>query len=107
MPKHPALLKHPPQSPAATLAWLDAALAGDMPANLVLLRRVRKLAKADDASKKIAATAARNEYWRMTVEDCERFPGVKSRRAAVRMAAEHLGVNENTLRSVVGPSPTG
>ena len=107
MPKHPALRKHPPQSPDATLAWLEAALAGDMPANRVLLLRVLKLAKADDASKKITATVARNEYWRMTVDDCERFPGVKGRRAAVRMAAEYLGVNQNTLLSVVGTSPAG
>ena len=103
------MLKHPPYSPDATVAWLEAYLAGDAPLTRVLLCRLLKLAKWSAASGAGAAAnlRARNRYWRSVVDQCEWLPEITSRRGACRMAADLLGANENTLRGIAGPSPGG
>ena len=99
--------ERPPMSPDATVAWFKAVLDGTMPANRVLLRRVLRLAIVGAASEagQTANKNARDAYWTSVVEDCERFPGVKGRRAACRMAADVLGVSADTLRGIAGSSP--
>ena len=99
--------KHPPASPDATVAWLEAVLEGRMDMNRVLLRRLLKLARQAAANEagKTANRRARNRHWRNVVDDCERFPGITSRRQACLMAADALGANHNTLRGIAGPSP--
>ena len=99
--------EHPPMSPDDTVAWFKAALDGKIPANRVLLRRVLRLAILGAACEagQTANKNSRDAYWTSVVEDCERFPGIKGRREACRMAAKHLGVNEHTLRGIAGSSP--
>lgn len=105
MRDHP--LNHPPASPDATVAWLEAVLDGRMDMNVVLLRRLLKLARQAAASDvgRAANKSSRNRHWRDVVDDCQSQPGVKSRRDACLMAAGILGVNHNTLRSVAGRTP--
>ena len=87
--------------PEATLAWLDAALAGEMPANRTLLLRLRRLAIMGAVSRagQTASTAARNRYWQRTFDQCRRFPGVKSDHEAAKWAADLVKANRNTLRA--------
>lgn len=96
------MVKHPPMSPDATLAWYKAALDGKMPANRVLLRRMLKLAKLGAACEagQTANKKARDRYWTSVVEGYRQLPDTRSLRAACRIASVLLEENEHTLRGI-------
>ncbi len=91
---------HPPMGPEATIAWLDAVLAGKMPANRVLLLRLRRLAVmgAESQAGKTASKRARDDYRMQVVGDCLHLPDVKGERDACLLASDTLRARPNTLR---------